>query len=42
MPPGWGPLYRLTVYEAPAVERPFTAWDVLRDELMFAAVAALR
>lgn len=45
MPPyaaNWGPLYRLTVYEAPDVERPFTAWDVLRDELMFAAVAALR
>lgn len=45
MPPyagSWGPLYRLTVYEAPDAKRPFKAWDVLRDELMFAAVAALR
>lgn len=45
MPPyaaNWGPLYRLVVWEHPAAAARFTAWDVLRDELMFAAVTAAK
>jgi SAM-dependent methyltransferase len=45
MPPyaaNWGPLYRLTVYEARDATRRFADWDQLRDELMFAAVRAAR
>jgi SAM-dependent methyltransferase len=45
MPPyaaNWGPLYRLTVYEKAGTVARFTAWDQLRDELMFAAVRAAR
>ncbi len=43
MPPyagNWGPLYRLTVYEKG--QGGFTAWDTLREELIFDAVRAAR
>jgi hypothetical protein len=45
MPPyaaNWGPLYRLTVYEKAVAPGRFTAWDDLRDELIFSAVRAAR